>query len=63
VDPRLVEGLHSRPQQFDSGAAEHRSFEGLQTVDLAFGLAAAPWFGNCVPDGLDVTAQRPRELL
>jgi hypothetical protein len=30
---------------------------------LAFGLAAAPWFGDGVPDGVDVAGQYSRELL
>ena len=30
---------------------------------LAFGLATAPWFGDGVPDGVDVAGQYSRELL
>jgi hypothetical protein len=59
----LLQWLHSRPQQFDACAAEHGPLECFQSVDLAFGLATAPWFGDSVPDGVDVTGQYPRELL
>jgi hypothetical protein len=59
----LLQWQHSRPQQFDACAAEHGPLECFQSVDLAFGLATAPWFGDSVPDGVDVTGQYPRELL
>jgi hypothetical protein len=62
---RLMEGLLAlsmRPCAM-ARAAEHGSLEGFQSVDLAFGLASAPWLGDGVPDGVDVAAQHPRELL
>jgi len=48
----LLEGQHSRPQQFDAYAAEHGPFEGFQSVDLAFGLTTAPCLGDGVPGPL-----------
>jgi len=59
----LLDWQHSCPQQFNARAAEHGPLEGFQSVDLAFGLATAPWFGDGVPDGVDVAGQYSRELL
>jgi hypothetical protein len=59
----LFQWQHSYPQQFDACAAEHGPLESFQSVDLAFGLATAPWFGDGVPDGVDVAGQYSRELL
>ena len=59
----LLDWQHSCPQQFDAPAAEHGTVESFQSVDLAFGLTTAPWFGDRVPDGVDIAGQRPRELL
>jgi hypothetical protein len=63
VEVDLLDWQHSRAQQFYASAAEHGSLQCFQSVDLAFGLAAAPRFGDGVPDGVDVAAQDPRELL
>jgi hypothetical protein len=63
VEVDLLDWQHSRAQQFYARTAEHGSLQRFQSVDLAFGLAAAPRFGDGVPDGVDVAAQDPRELL
>jgi hypothetical protein len=63
VEVDLLDWQHSRAQQFYARAAKHGSLQRFQSVDLAFGLAAAPRFGDGVPDGVDVAAQDPRELL
>jgi hypothetical protein len=59
----VIEGEHSRAQEFDFRAAVHGALESRQPIDLTFGLAAAPWLGNGVPDGLDVAGQGLRECL
>lgn len=59
----LLDWQHSCPQQFNARATEHGLLEGFQSVDLIFGLATAPWFGDGVPDGVEVAGQCSRELL
>jgi hypothetical protein len=63
VHGRRFKRQHPRSQQFDAGAAVHGPLEGLQPVDLTFGLSAAPSLGDCIPDGVEVSTQRSRELL
>ena len=59
----LLNWQQSCPQQFNTHAFEHGPLEGFQSVVLALGLDTAPWFGDRVPDGVDVAGQCPRELL
>jgi hypothetical protein len=48
---------HSCPQQFRTCPTVHRALEGLEAVDLAFGLSVAPGQLDGVVDGIDVSAQ------
>lgn len=57
------QGEHSRLQQLYAGASVHGAFERLQAIDLPLGLAAAPLLSDGIPDGFNVTAQYPRDLL
>ncbi len=59
----LLQWQHSCPQQFNARTTEHGPLEGFQSVDLTFGLATAPWFGDGFPDGVEVAGQCSRELL
>ena len=54
---------HASAEQVDAGAAIHGSLEGLQLVDLSFGLPVAPRLQHGVANSLDVLANRPRESL
>ena len=47
---------HASAEQIDAGAAIHGSLEGLQFVDLPFGLPVAPRLGDSVSNGLQVLA-------
>lgn len=53
----VMERKHSRPQQFWTGPAVHGAFEGLQAVDLTFGLAGAPGHLDGVFDRIEVSVQ------
>jgi hypothetical protein len=59
----VIQRQHACRQEFDSRAAVHGALERLQSVDLTFGLAAAPWFLNGVFHGLAVAGQGSREYL
>jgi hypothetical protein len=61
VHGRRFKRQHPRSLQFDAGAAVHGPLEGLQPVDLTFGLSAAPSLGDCIPDGVEVSTQRSRK--
>jgi hypothetical protein len=63
VQAVLRQGHHPRTEQVDTGPAVHRSPEGLQFVDLSFGLPVAPRLRHGVPNGLQVLAYRPRKTL
>jgi hypothetical protein len=58
-----VELQHPCPQEFSASSTVHSAFEGLQPVDLTFGLAVAPGEFDGVPDCIDMPAQRPDEAL
>jgi hypothetical protein len=58
-----VDRQHPRPQEFGAGSAVHSALEGLETVDLPFGLAVAPRQLDGVPDGIDVASYGPPETL
>jgi hypothetical protein len=63
VQPVLLQRHHPSAEQVDTGAAIHRSLEGLQFVDLSFGLPVAPRFQHSIPNSLQVLAYRPRKTL
>jgi hypothetical protein len=50
-------------EQLNTGAAIHGSLEGLQSVDLSFGLPVAPRLRYSVPHRLQVLAYRLRKTL
>jgi len=54
---------HPSAEKFSSCAAIHGSLERFQTIDLPFGLTAAPFFFQGIPDGVDIAPQRARETL
>jgi hypothetical protein len=54
---------HASAEQVHAGAAIHGSLEGLQLVDLSFGLPVALRLQHGVANSLDVLANRPRESL
>ena len=58
VQAVFVQRHHPSAEQLDTGAAIHRSLEGLQFVDLSFGLSVAPRFQHSVPNSLQVLAYR-----
>jgi hypothetical protein len=53
---------HPGAQQFGAGSAVHGSLQGLEPIDLSFGLAIAPTLEHCVPDGVKVLLQLENEL-
>src|SRR5208283_2108867 len=63
VQAVFLQRHHPSAEQVDTGAAIHRSLEGLQFVDLSFGLPVAPRFQHGVPNSLQVLAYRPRKTL
>ena len=63
VQAVFLQRHHPSAEQVDTGAAVHRSLEGLQFVDLSFGLPVAPRFQHSVPNSLQVLAYRPRKTL
>src|ERR1700733_11361797 len=60
---RFLQRHHASAEQIDAAAAVHGSLEGLQLVDLSFGLPIAPRLRHGVANSLDVLANRPRESL
>jgi hypothetical protein len=54
---------HPSAEQLDTGAAIHGSLEGLQSVDLSFGLPVAPGLRHGVPHRLQVLAYCLRKTL
>jgi len=57
-----VEGKHSGAQQFDAGAAVHRSLERLEPIDLPLCLTVTPRFEDGVLNRSKVLAQRAGDL-
>src|SRR3954452_13090918 len=45
---RWLEWQYAGAKQFDAGSAIHGALQCLEPVDLAFGLAVAPWLGDRV---------------
>src|SRR4051812_10983022 len=45
---RWLEWQYAGAKQFDAGSAIHGALQCLEPVDLAFGLAIAPWLGDRV---------------
>jgi hypothetical protein len=58
-----ADGQHACPQQFDTGTALHSPLECLQSVDLTFGLAVAPGFGDRIANCCEVLTQFPGETM
>ena len=56
VQAVFLQWHHPSAEQVDADAAIHRSLEGLQFVDLSFGLPIAPRFQHSVPSSLQVLA-------
>ena len=54
---------HPGAYEFCARASVHRALEGFQTIDLPFGLAVAPTFGQRVPDCVNILPQRSNEAL
>src|SRR5580698_2997231 len=54
---------HPGAYEFCARASVHRALEGFQTIDLPFGLAVAPTFGQRVPDRVNILPQRSNEAL
>ena len=54
---------HPSAYEFCARASVHRALEGFQTIDLPFGLAVAPTFGQRVPDRVNILPQRSNEAL
>jgi hypothetical protein len=52
-----VQREHSGPEQFWAGTPIHRALQGLQSVDLAFGLTIAPLHFDRIPDRINVSVQ------
>jgi len=52
-----LNGYHSSAQQSGTGAAIHGSFECLESVNLTFGLAIAPGFGDRIANCREVLTQ------
>ena len=50
----VVERKHSSPEQVRAGPTVHRTLQGLQSVDLAFGLTIAPMHFDRIPDRIKV---------
>ena len=63
VQAVFLQRHHPSAEQVDTGAAIHRSLEGLQFVDLSFGLPVVPRLQDSVPNSLQVLAYRPRKTL
>src|SRR5208337_5175676 len=63
VQAVFLQRHHPSAEQVDTGAAIHRSLEGLQFVDLSFGLPVAPRFQHSVPNSIEILAYRPRKPL
>jgi hypothetical protein len=57
----VVERKHSRPEQVWAGSTVHRALQGLQSVDLAFGLTIAPLHFDRIPDRVNVPVQGTSE--
>ena len=49
---------HPGAYEFCARASVHRALEGFQTIDLPFGLAVAPTFGQRVSDRVNILSQR-----
>ena len=52
---RVVKRKHSSPEQVWAGSIVHRALQGLQSVDLAFGLTIAPLHFDRIADCIDVS--------
>ena len=63
VQAVLLQWHYPIAEQFQAGAAVHRSLEGLQFVYLSFGLPVAPMLQHGVPDGFQILTHRPRKAL
>ncbi len=63
VQAVFLQRYHPSAEQVDTSPAVHRSFEGLQFIDLSFGLTVAPRFQHSVPNSPQVLAYRPRKTL
>ena len=50
----VVEGQHSCPEQVWAGSTVHRALQGLQSVDLAFGLTIAPLHFDRIADRINI---------
>ena len=53
----VVQREHSGPEQVRAGSPIHRALQGLQSVDLAFGLTIAPLHFDRIPDRINVSVQ------
>jgi len=60
---RQVERQHPGAQEFGACATVHRALEGLQSIDVPFGLAIAPAFGQRVCDGVEISPHCSSEAL
>ena len=58
----FAKGTHSGAEQRDAGSPVHCALERFQTIDLAFGLAVAPWLDDGVADRLYIDHQCPCEI-
>ena len=63
VQIAFLQRHHPSAEQLNTGAAIHGSLEGLQSVDLSFGLPVAPGLRHSVPHRLQVLAYRLRKTL
>ena len=63
VQIAFLQRHHPSAEQLDTGAAIHGSLEGLQSIDLSFGLPVAPGLRHSVPHRLQVLAYRLRKTL
>jgi hypothetical protein len=58
----LVNRHQSGPERRDVRVAEHRTLQGLEPIDLAFGLVIAPGLEDRVGDCVNVGHQGSRNI-